>query len=237
MLKAENDKLRNSRNLAAGTLGSLTLEDVKKRKLTFLAWDVIEGFEDNHSYSERLTLLTKYGFSITPFTLVNDLTIEKIDETNADILDLANLTSIPCDGVVWRIDDNLIGKEKGKTQHHFLNAVAWKPEDDEYETELLDIEWSMGRTGVLTPVAIYKDVEMDGCICNRANLFNYSTMVEKLGEYPYLHQKIYVTKKNKIIPYVTRAEDKGTDPHDHAFETPRTCPCCGEVVSLEETEG
>ena len=237
MLKAENDKLRNSRNLAAGTLGSLTLEDVKKRKLTFLAWDVIEGFEDSHSYSERLTLLAKYGFSITPFTLVNDLTIEKIDETNTDILDLANLTSIPCDGVVWRIDDNLIGKEKGKTQHHFLNAVAWKPEDDEYETELLDIEWSMGRTGVLTPVAIYKDVEMDGCICNRANLFNYSTMVEKLGEYPYLYQKIYVTKKNKIIPYVTRAEDKGTDPHDHAFEMPRTCPCCGEVVSLEETEG
>lgn len=208
MLKAENDKLRNSRNLAAGTLGSLTLDDVKKRKLTFLAWDVIEGFEDSHSYSERLTLLAKYGFSITPFTLVNNLTIEKIDETNTDILDLANLTSIPCDGVVWRIDDNLIGKEKGKTQHHFLNAVAWKPEDDEYETELLDIEWSMGRTGQITPIALFEKTIIDGTEINRASLSNLSVLYKTLGKKPFKGQTIIVTKRNQIIPKVERAKDE-----------------------------
>ena len=63
----------------------------------------------------------------------------------------------------------------------------------------------MGRTGVLTPIAIYKDIEIDGAICNRANLHNINTLVALLGERPYVGQKIWVYKANAIIPQISKS--------------------------------
>ena len=94
----------------------------------------------------------------------------------------------------------------GRTEHHFRGGLAYKFYDEEYETELLDIEWSMGRTGVLTPVAVYKDIEIDGTTCNRANLHNISIMRTLLGETPYIGQKIWIYRSNMIIPQIARSE-------------------------------
>ena len=81
--------------------------------------------------------------------------------------------------------------------------------DEEYESQLKDIEWSLGRTGVLTPVAIYDDVEIDGTVCNRASLHNVSVLRDIMHT-PYIGQKVKIAKMNMIIPQITWADDDWT---------------------------
>ena len=102
--------------------------------------------------------------------------------------------------------------------------MAYKFYDEEYETRLLDIEWTMGRSGVLTPVAIYEDVEIDGAVCNRASLHNISIMKELLG-FPYERQKVWVYRSNMIIPQIAKAGR--TDNDILPIEIPSVCPICG----------
>ena len=137
------------------------------------------------------------GFDAVPFFTK--------DSSNEQILQEAKKNYIPCDGVVWRINNEAAGKEREGTSHHPGFAIAWKKSEDEYETTLRDIEWQLGRTGVLTPVAIFDAIEIDGTTVQRCSLFNLSILEEKLGR-PYIGQRIWVCKKNQIIPYIERAE-------------------------------
>ena len=99
----------------------------------------------------------------------------------------------------------------GETAHHFKNAIAYKFYDETYETKLLNIEWSMGRTGILTPIAVFESIDIDGSIISRASLHNLTIMKELLGN-PYVGQKLWVSKRNMIIPQVEEAEKYfGTD--------------------------
>jgi DNA ligase (NAD+) len=84
----------------------------------------------------------------------------------------------------------------------------------------------MGRTGVLTPVAVYKDVEIDGAICNRANLHNLNIMDELLGVQPYIGQKIWVYKANQIIPQISKTKRRELSMDMTFFLTPDSCPIC-----------
>lgn len=93
----------------------------------------------------------------------------------------------------------------GRTAHHFKGGLAYKFYDEIYETSLKNIEWTMGRTGVLTPVAIFDPIDIEGSIVERCSLFNLSILKEKLGQ-PYVGQKIWICKKNQIIPYIEKAE-------------------------------
>jgi DNA ligase (NAD+) len=102
--------------------------------------------------------------------------------------------------------------------------MAYKFYDEEYETNLRDIEWSMGKTGTLTPVAIYDDVDTDDSIINRASLHNLNIMNQLLGK-PYKGQKIWVCKQNEIIPQVVRSEKSNVALT--YIDIPAKCPVCG----------
>ena len=230
----QNNQFQNNRNTASGSLALLDMSIVKNRRLSFFAWDVIKGGNYNE-YHYNLEEAQELGFSIVP-SFALDATqrdrLKEVDEINQDLLNIAKEKGIPCDGVVWRINNIQAGKKMGQTSHHFLNAIAWKPSDDEYETELKNIEWSMGRTGILTPVAIFKPIEIDGTIVERASLHNVSVMIETLGERPEQNQHIWVIKSNQIIPQIVRAA-KNDIPHDHILPgTPMYCPCCGKETKL-----
>jgi DNA ligase (NAD+) len=153
---------------------------------------------------------------------------------------IAEEQGIPCDGVVWRINDNEEGLKRGRTVHHFKNAVAWKPANIEVETELLDIELSMGRTGVLTPVAIFKPVELLGSVIEKASLHNVSIMNKLFNDKPPVKgQKIWVYKANLIIPQISRVEDKyAATTEDYIFNPTEKicCPYCGEPVEIITSE-
>lgn len=234
-----DDIFKVARNAASGAFTLQDMREFTNRRVSFIAWDVIEGGSTNY-YHYNIEEAKNLGFTVVPAIALDSAKVEQeeIDNINQDILKIAKENGLPCDGVVWRINDIIAGDKLGKTAHHFLNAIAWKPQDEEYETELLDIELSMGRTGILTPVAIFKPIEIDGSIVERANLHNVSVMIDTLGKYPDKYQKIWVTKRNMIIPNIERAI-KNNIPHDHiifAFDQWIPCPCCGESIKIIESD-
>lgn len=204
--KFEKD-YENPRNFAAGSIRLLNSKESYNRHLTFVAWDVIRGI-DKILLSEKLVALEDLGFKVVPFlgTKLNSPNI--IQDMINHLKDKAKDLDYPIDGIVFKIDNIKLFNEAGRTAHHFSGGIAYKFYDEEYETELEDIEWTMGRTGVLTPVAIFKPIRIDGTIVKRCSLFNLSVLKEKLGK-PYTGQKIWVCKRNMIIPYITRAEVQG----------------------------
>jgi len=194
------DKYKNPRNFASGSIRLLDSKECFSRNLTFVVWDVIKGFKNDYLHN-RLLEAEKLGFTIVPWTGDNHTTEDDISE----IKELSDKKSYPIDGVVFKIESQEISNELGYTAHHFNNAIAYKFYDETYETEVKDIEWTMGRTGQLTPVVIFEPIDIDGSIVERCSLFNLSILKEKLGQ-PYIGQKIWVCKRNQIIPYIEKAE-------------------------------
>ena len=223
-----SDTYKNPRNFAAGSIRLLDSKECAKRNLTFVAWDVIKGFPNDNNVYSRLLLLTFDGFTIVPFEKGSvEHCIEWLTET-------ARCMSYPIDGIVFKFDEVDFGKQQGETAHHFKNAIAYKFYDDEYETTLQNIEYSMGRTGILTPVAVYEDIDIDGSVCNRASLHNLSIMTELLGDLPYKGEKIWIYKANMIIPQVSKAEKRNSS-EDFHFDIPKICPVCGSRTAINES--
>ena len=228
------DKYANPRNFAAGSIRQLSSQECESRKLSFIAWDLIKGCDDIDFNFWRLEKLDEWGFTTVP--RVGDA--ETIEDA-INILDRMEEHKLyPIDGYVFKFESKKFGEELGRTEHHFRNAIAFKFYDEEYETELLDIEWSMGRTGQLTPVAIFKPIDTGDSIIERASMHNLSIMRELLGKYPEKNQKIYVVKQNMIIPQVSRAQYQNDIPHDHILQNGlcRICPICGKPTEIVKSD-
>ena len=197
---------KNPRNFAAGSIRLLSSKECQTRNLSFIAWEMIEGYSNYNSFRDKLVELMHLGFEIVPF-----VTSQNHDSIDSVIFALKELNKelklvYPIDGYVFKFDDIDFGKKQGQTDHHFKNAIAYKFYDEIYETNLKNIEWTMGRTGVLTPVAVFDPIDIDGSTVERASLHNLSILKEKLGQHPYEGQKLWICKKNQIIPYVEKAE-------------------------------
>jgi len=233
--KFENE-YKNPRNFAAGSIRLLNAKECARRELSFIAWDLIKGCEDIDFNFRRLEQLDDWGFETVP--RVGDA--ESVNDAIEALNNIRTGTpggSYPIDGYVFKFESRKYGESLGRTEHHFKNAIAFKFYDDEYETELLDIEWSMGKTGVLTPVAIFEPIEIDSTIVKRASLHNLSILRETLGRYPEMKQKIWIAKMNQIIPQITRAE-KNDSYHDHILDNGicTMCPICFECTEIVQSE-
>lgn len=196
------DEYANARNFAAGSIRLLDSKECAKRGLTFVAWDIIQGFDyvDMITLGAKLTHLQSLSFISVPFC--GGKTEKHIE---ASIEGLSSLNNYPIDGIVFKWDNCKEYEAAGRTDHHFRGGLAYKFYDEEYETELLDIEYDVSKRGILTPVAVFKPIEIDGATVEKASLSNISILTEKLG-HPYVGQKIWVSKRNQIIPYIERAE-------------------------------
>lgn len=217
-----SEEYKNPRNFAAGSIRLLDSKECKNRNLTFVAWNVEKGFEEDNSFCSRLTKLDELGFTVVPW-------VSSFDYDAKDFLvDTAKKMGYPIDGLVARFDDIAYGRSLGATGHHIRSAYAFKFYDELYDTKLIDIEWTMGRTGVLTPVAKFEALDVDGSIISRASLHNLSVMEELLGK-PYAGQPIKVFKANMIIPQVESAVKQDNNNH---IALPAVCPICGESVEV-----
>ena len=232
----KNGEYKNSRNLAAGTLSSLDTSIVKDRKLSWCAWEVIEGDSDN-SFYKRLLNAQNLGFDVVP---CYNITINEFNQLQIHIdnfINIAGKENLPQDGVVFKFDDVKYGKSLGSTSHHFRNGIAYKVFNDSIETTLRDIEWSSGKTGILTPVAIFDSVDIEGSEVSRASLHNISVMNDILGR-SWKGQKIGVYKANMIIPAVRWAEQFDASKfNDLILEVsyiniPDKCPICGQPTKI-----
>ncbi len=225
----KNGEYKNSRNLAAGTLSSLDTSVVKDRKLSWYAWEVIEG-DNNNSFYLRLLNAQILGFDVVP---CYDITINEFNQLQIHIdnfINIAEKENLPQDGVVFKFDDIDYGKSLGNTSHHFRNGIAYKTFNDSVETELLDIEWTMGKTGSLCPTAVFKPVEIDGTTVERASLHNISVMKEIMDK-PWIGQHIGVFKANLIIPQIRWAE-QDNDSKKMYIHIPDKCPICNHTTKI-----
>ena len=224
-----SNEYANPRNFASGSIRLLDSAECAKRNLSFVAWEVIKGLENN-SFSKKLNSLSSLGF-----TVVDNVITKNYEEDIKLLKYFAEQKGYPIDGIVFKFDDVEYGKSLGETGHHFKNAIAYKFYDEEYETTLLDIEWTMGRTGVLTPVAILNPIDIEGTEVSRASLHNISIMEELLKYAPFKGQKVYVYKANMIIPQISRSEELFMDTIVDKFEyihIPETCPICGGATKI-----
>lgn len=206
------DTYKNPRNFASGSIRLLNAEECYNRHLTFVAWDAIikssnynieyfNYFNIDNFLSAKLYFLQNLGFTIVPFNTTTSILKNSIESLKGS----AKYFSYPIDGVVFKYDKIKEYEAAGRTDHHFKGGLAYKFYDETYKTNLKNIEWTMGRTGVLTPVAVFDPIDIDGSTVERASLHNISVMKELLGT-PYIGQKIQVTKMNQIIPQITSAE-------------------------------
>ena len=230
--KPFEDTYKNPRNFAAGSIRLLNSKECYYRNLTFVAWDVIKG--GRYEYlSNNLSALRTYGFITVPMFINDkdaDITIE--DYIN-NIKYFSESLSYPIDGVVFKYDSIKEYNDAGRTEHHFKAGLAFKFYDETVTSYLRDIEWTMGRTGILTPVAIYDEIEIEGSMCNRASLHNINIMKQVLGN-PYNGQEIQVCRVNQVIPQIVKAQCPKMDMHPKFLTIPKICPYCGEETEIEQ---
>ena len=222
---------KNPRNFASGSIRLLDSRASSQRRLTFVAWDCITGLDEYKNLSQKIIHLDSLGFIIVPFLVLPINNSDKINHAISLIKGMAKDFSYPIDGIVFKYNNCEYYQSLGATEHHFRGGLAFKFYDEEYETNLKDIEWSMGKTGILTPVAIYDDVDTDDSIINRASLHNLNIMNQLLGK-PYKGQKIWVCKQNEIIPQVVRSER--LDAALTYIDIPAKCPVCGSDTYIKD---
>lgn len=236
----DDDKYKNPRNLASGSIRQLNSELAAKRHLKFICWKV-PG--DNSflpdTFMNRLIFANKLGFTTVPFTLYNG---EKpYENINLDIHDrieglknTANSLGYPIDGMVLTYNDVNYGLSLGVTTHHPKHSIAFKFYDEEVETTLLDIDWTLGKTGMITPTVVFETVEIDGTDVSRASLHNISVMEELYPNQWHSGLSLKVIKANQIIPQVTSVEFRKS-PCPKRLDPPHTCPVCkGETKIVSE---
>lgn len=219
-----NEEFRNPRNFAAGSIRSLDSKVCAKRNLTFICWNVIIGFEENSSFIYKLGKLDKLGFITVPWVSTFDLDAKEY------IIEKSKELSYPIDGLVARFDDLAFGRDLGETAHHPKSAYAFKFYDEEYETTLRGIDWSLGRTGVLTPIACFDPIDIDGTVITKASLHNLSILNELSGGYQNVGDKLYIYKANQIIPQVSRWEHQSDGIE---LSVPLVCPICGGATEIQ----
>lgn len=228
--KYYEEEYKNPRNFASGSIRLLDSRESAMRRLTFIAWDCIKGF-DSPTLTIKLSHLEELGFTVVPYELT---TIFRCWNSSATIQQECKKLWYPIDGIVFKYNDCKEYNDAGRTDHHFKGGMAYKFYDEEYETTLLDVEWTMGRTGVLTPVALLEPIEIDGTEVSRASLHNISIM-EELG-IKYQNMQVMVYKANMIIPQISKVLPYHGE-RASLITPPTVCPICSGSTEIKNNDG
>ncbi|WP_337780909.1 NAD-dependent DNA ligase LigA [Phascolarctobacterium succinatutens] len=221
----------NPRNAAAGSLRQLDPQVTASRSLSFFAYYLVgEGAQPKHS--ESLALLAHYGFKVSE----NYKVVENIDEAIKYIGDFNELRqglSYDTDGAVIKVNDVYQQRILGATGKDPRWATAYKYPPEQAETTLEDIDWRVGRTGVLTPTAVLTPVKLSGSVISRATLHNEDFIRAKdirIGD------RVVINKAGEIIPEVLRVVVEKRTGDEKEVAIPSVCPECGWRVERQGEE-
>ena len=213
------------RNLAAGSLRQLDTNITKSRGLSYVVFECVSDLYDNEdlfdSKWDELGYLDYLGFE-TVYRCVGSID-NCIEEMQPEWY------KYPVDGLIFEICNKEYSKSLASTSHHEGCRMALKWADTEYETTLKDIEWNTSRNGIISPVAIFEEVDLDGALTTRATLHNVSIIEElELG----IGDTITVYRANMVIPKIAENLTRS-----NTYTIPRKCPCCGEDAFIIRTDG
>ena len=221
----------NPRNAAAGSLRQLDPQVTASRSLSFFAYYLVgEGAREKHS--ESLAALARYGFKVSE----NYKVVENIDEAIkyiADFNELRQGLAYDTDGAVIKVNDVYQQRILGATGKDPRWATAYKYPPEQAETTLEDIDWRVGRTGVLTPTAVLTPVKLSGSVVSRATLHNEDFIRAKdirIGD------RVLINKAGEIIPEVLRVVTEKRTGAEKEVEIPTKCPDCGWSVERKGAE-
>lgn len=222
---AEQGRYKNARNLASGSVRALDTNQVKKRKVQVIIFEVIQGSEEN-LVTDKFTWVSHLGFKPVEYEVVNaDNILQKIQDFENRITS----NNIPSDGLVLTFNDSAYGRSLGMTGKFPKHSMAFKWQDEVEETVLRLVEWNTSRTGLINPVAVFDPVYLEGTEVSRATLNNVSFIKDlHLG----IGDTIEVYKANMIIPQVLSNKTRSDN-----LKIPDECPTCGAATETVELNG
>ena len=229
----EEELFANARNAAAGSLRQLDSNITKNRPLDIYIFNVqkIEGREFN-SHFEELEYLNKLGFNVNPVRIYCK-TIEEIKNAINKIGEDREGLTFGIDGAVVKVDNLRLREIMGTTSKVPKWAIAYKYPPERKETILKDIVFQVGRTGVITPMAILEPVKVAGSTISKTTLHNEDFIKEKglkIGD------KVIIQKAGDVIPEIVEAVVNKRTGEEKDFEMPNVCPVCGAEAVREEGE-
>lgn len=229
-LEDDEEKFTNPRNLASGTLAldAKNLDKVRARHLTFNAFTLVHTDEEIVSWGERMAWLEKCGFTVVDRELTDAAGLKEAVERWTKRVEAGEMKT-PVDGLVIAYDDTIYASTGSVTGHHATRAgFAYKWQDESAVTELDHIEWSCAAS-VITPIAVFAPVHLEGTTVSRASLCNISEL-ERLGIGENGRTTLEIIKANKIIPKCVAVKRK-----EGVFTVPSVCPVCGAETFISES--
>ena len=229
----EEELFANARNAAAGSLRQLDSSITKKRPLDIYVYNVQEITGKTFtSHYEELLYLEKLGFNVNPVKIFCKTpeevkkAIEKIGEEREEL-------TFGIDGAVIKIDDLKFREILGTTAKSPRWQIAYKYPPEKKETKLIDIVCNVGRTGVITPLAILEPVQIAGSTISKTTLHNQDFIKEKdlkIGD------TVVIQKAGDVIPEIVEVKKEKRTGEEKDFEMPNVCPICGAPAIREEGE-
>ena len=221
----DETQYKNTRNLTSGTVRQLDNKICEKRNVDFFAFAILNENRFDLK-SKAIKWLKKQGFETVEFVIVKKDSIEK---TVNEFKEKAKEGNYGTDGLVLTYDEIEYSNLLGVTSKYPKDSLAFKWTDETAETVLKKIEWSVSRTGLINPIAVFEPVEIEGTTVERASLHNVSIVEElELG----VGDKIVVYKANMIIPQIAENITKSG-----IIEIPDKCSECGKETKLKNEEG
>lgn len=222
VFKGFKNEFANPRNLAAGAIKQKDPKRTKDYKLAFQGYDLLNAGLSTEK--EKREKMQENDIPVATWVLVKKDELQKIFES---FLSKRDENDFETDGVVFKA--NLVSEQErlGVTAHHPRYAIAYKYQGESGVTTLIDVEWGVARTGVITPVALVKPVELSGANVSRASLHNVG-IIKKLGLTR--GAKVLMMRRGGVIPNVESVIENGKE----KITIPNRCPSCGGKVELKE---
>ena len=229
-LKNSESTFANPRNAAAGSLRQLDSSITSKRKLFFNAWGVGQNSLNFEKTSVMMDYIFSLGFVKTPMqTLVKE--INDIKKLYENMIKKRDTFPMLLDGMVIKIDDITTQQDLGFTQKFPRWSCAYKFPAVEKTTKLKDIILQVGRTGVVTPVAIVEPVLIEGAIIERATLHNFDE-IKRLDLK--INDEIIIIRSGDVIPKITKVLKDRRDGNEKEILKPTICPDCSSELLIED---
>ena len=229
--REENNEVlfANPRNAAAGSIRQLDSRITAKRRLSAFIYSVV-GDENINSQKMALTVAADLGLPVNP----NFKLCKTIDEVVDYIMYWEeHKQDLPyeIDGIVIKVNSYSLQEEIGSTQKSPRWATAYKFPEEELATKLLDIELSVGRTGIITPVAVLNPINISGSTVSKASLHN-KDIIDELDIH--IGDMVVVKKAGEIIPKVVRVVEELRLANSKKYVMPNTCPSCKSKTFTKE---